>query len=218
VRTWRSGWRCWSPSCAVERCACRPPAHPPRAHAGRSADAGALHRREAVEASGGLDRPGLRDAAQRARGTALTLSRACADVARRAQIKVCVCEFNRVDKTSRVKRALRASEFKERFEAFNTTVHTLVPGRVRLRHGAAPGSVCRQRATAAARALCCVQPGSAAAGGRACPRRGKEVSSLTAARADGFLSMTRRRARRAAEGALRRILWACTAQAGSGCL
>ncbi len=50
----------------------------------------------------------------------MTLLRARADVARRAQIKVCVCEFNRVDKTSRVKRALRASEFKERFEVFNS--------------------------------------------------------------------------------------------------
>jgi len=35
------------------------------------------------------------------------------------QIKVCVHEFNKVDKTSKVKRALRAGEYKESFEAFN---------------------------------------------------------------------------------------------------
>ena len=52
-------------------------------------------------------------------GLGLALSRAGADAARRAQVKVCVSEFNKVDKTSRVKRALRASEFKDRFEAFN---------------------------------------------------------------------------------------------------
>jgi len=55
-----------------------------------------------------------------ARGPGLAPSRARADVARRAQVKVCVYEFNKVDKSSRVKRALRASEFKERFDVFNS--------------------------------------------------------------------------------------------------
>ena len=43
------------------------------------------------------------------------------------QIKVCVHEFNKVDKTQKLKRALRAGEFKERFEAFNLKLKCVSP-------------------------------------------------------------------------------------------
>lgn len=59
-----------------------------------------------------------------------TEAAARADGAGPLQIKVCVHEFNKVDKTSKVKRALRAGEFKESFEAFNVKLKCALPASV----------------------------------------------------------------------------------------
>ena len=43
-------------------------------------------------------------------------------VPRRAQIKECVIEFNKVDRKHKLKRVMRASEFQAKFAGFNATL------------------------------------------------------------------------------------------------
>ena len=40
----------------------------------------------------------------------------------RAQVKACVGEFNKVERTQKLRRVLRASEFKAKFDGFNATL------------------------------------------------------------------------------------------------
>jgi hypothetical protein len=51
--------------------------------------------------------------------------------AARQQIKVCVVEFNKVDRKHKLKRVMRATEFKDKFTGFNMTLkcalHALRP-------------------------------------------------------------------------------------------